>query len=264
MQKSKQKSDEEAPDAQFSNQPRDWRKLWTGTLAAFTSMAMLVACDRTVSSLTTANQDDSASSTDTNGFKAEAAAHQQMEDTLAALHKQLGGSNEFFGDGPMLQLTADLAKVDRAKETGRYDEGLIDLGRANIDYGNLSTGLKQLQAAYRILVEFKAPAENRREGAYQLGIANLRLAETDNCCASFAPESCILPFQGAAIHTKRAGSEAAVRYFTEAMELAGDNQVIRMRSQWLLNVAYMTLGDPCSARRMGESFGNPDQFTASQ
>lgn len=181
------------------------------------------------------------------------------------MHQRVGASNEYFGEGPVLQLSAQLAKIDRAKETGRYVYGLIDLGRANIDYGNLEEGLKQLQAAYRILVEFKAPPEIRREGAYQLGIANLRLAETDNCCASFAPESCILPFQGAAIHTRRTGSEAAVRYFTEAMKLASDNPVLQMRSQWLLNVAYMTLGEypdktPESVRLPASILGSDAEF----
>ena len=209
-------------------------------------MVFTVACvrssDREASEAGTSVQ-ESESSVESEQAREDRAGHERMERTLAEIHRRLGTSNVYFGIEPLQKLAADLSKVDRAKETGRYVHGLIDLGRANVDYGNLAEGLTQLNAAYRILIEYKALPEIAREGAYQLGLANLRLAESENCCASFSPESCILPLQGAAIHTKRAGSEAAVRYFTECMDLSTDNEVIQMRSQWLLNVAYMTLGD---------------------
>jgi hypothetical protein len=171
------------------------------------------------------------------------ASHEKMERTLSDLHARLKTTNPFYGTGAVRRLESELGKIDRAKETARYVEGLMQLGRANVDYGNLSDAIQQLTAAYRIVDHFNAPPVLRREAALRLGIAHLRLAESENCCASFSPESCILPLRGAAIHTKRAGSEAAIRYLIETMQLADDNEPLQLLARWLLNLAYMTLGD---------------------
>ncbi|MCB1096902.1 MAG: CRTAC1 family protein [Verrucomicrobiae bacterium] len=228
-------------------------------------VAFTVACERNPDIDTSAGREQGERAVSVEQAGKDQAGHERMVQTLAEVHKHLGVSNQYFGSGPLRKLTADLAKVDRVKETGRYVRGLIDLGRANIDYGNLQDGLKQLKAAYNILIKAKAPPQLTREGAYQLGIANLRLAESENCCASFSPESCILPLQGAAIHTRRAGSEAAVRYFAECIDLSADFEKARMRAQWLLNVAYMTLGDypdnvPESVRLPASILGSDADF----
>ena len=72
-----------------------------------------------------------------------------------------------------------------------------------------------------------------------LGINALRQGEQDNCIACVGPSSCIFPIVRGAIHTQPAGSREAVRWFSIYLdEWPGD-----LRIRWLLNIAYMTLGE---------------------
>ncbi len=71
------------------------------------------------------------------------------------------------------------------------------------------------------------------------GIAALRRGETENCVECGCASSCIFPIQPEAVHQKPEGSKQAVKYFTEFLELEPED----IGARWLLNVAYMTLGE---------------------
>jgi hypothetical protein len=133
--------------------------------------------------------------------------------------------------------------------------------------------------------------------SFYLGISNLRLGEDQNCSLQSLAEACILPLQGKGIHTKQEGSRSAVRYFHAVLEhpywrmsqkdaedlsnasggmsserlggLAAPNkrtadQLVHFReaSRWLLNLAYMTLGEyPDSVP--GKHLVSPEVFATS-
>ncbi len=72
-----------------------------------------------------------------------------------------------------------------------------------------------------------------------LGIVALRRGELENCLECVGPSSCILPIEPDAIHQNRAGSREAIEHFSAYLkEWPGD-----LRIRWLLNLAYMTLGE---------------------
>ena len=72
-----------------------------------------------------------------------------------------------------------------------------------------------------------------------LAISYLRLGEQANCCSMYGPKSCLLPIEGSGVHQDKEGSRAAIREYLELLESnPGD-----LTSRWLLNVAYMTLGE---------------------
>ncbi len=72
-----------------------------------------------------------------------------------------------------------------------------------------------------------------------LGLCALRRGEIENCLECVGPSSCIYPIEGAAVHKQQAGSREAVKQFTAYLrQNPGD-----LRLRWLLNVAYMTLGE---------------------
>jgi hypothetical protein len=72
-----------------------------------------------------------------------------------------------------------------------------------------------------------------------LGLCALRRGEIENCLECVGPSSCIYPIEGAAVHKQQAGSREAIKQFTAYLrENPGD-----LRLRWLLNVAYMTLGE---------------------
>jgi hypothetical protein len=92
-----------------------------------------------------------------------------------------------------------------------------------------------------------------------LGIAALRRGEIENCLECLGPSSCIFPLEHEAVHLQQAGSREAVKQFTAYLEWApGD-----LRVRWLLNLAYMTLGEypekvPPAFSLLADQPDNPD------
>jgi tetratricopeptide (TPR) repeat protein len=72
-----------------------------------------------------------------------------------------------------------------------------------------------------------------------LGVASLRQGETENCIACKNESSCIFPLAQEAVHQRPSGSREAIRHFTAYLRQRPDDLGI----QWLLNIAYMTLGE---------------------
>jgi hypothetical protein len=72
-----------------------------------------------------------------------------------------------------------------------------------------------------------------------LGIAYLRLGERANCISNHAAESCILPIKGIGIHQDIEGSRRAIIIYERLLK----SNSIDLESRWLLNIAYMTLGE---------------------
>jgi hypothetical protein len=78
-------------------------------------------------------------------------------------------------------------------------------------------------------------------GVFQLllGVASMREGEVENCLECTGPSSCIFPIDVEARHRQQSGSRQAIAYFTDYLKQEpGD-----LRVRWLLNVAYMTLGE---------------------
>ena len=71
------------------------------------------------------------------------------------------------------------------------------------------------------------------------GASALRMGENDNCIACRGESSCIVPIAAGAVHTNPAGSRLAIKHFQEYLDLFPDDAGVR----WLLEVAYMTLGE---------------------
>ena len=72
-----------------------------------------------------------------------------------------------------------------------------------------------------------------------LALAHLRLGEQENCIHHHTSASCLLPIQPAGYHKYPRGSEQAKKLLCKIVE---DNPR-DLHSRWLLNVAYMTLGE---------------------
>ena len=73
----------------------------------------------------------------------------------------------------------------------------------------------------------------------QLALAYLRHGERTNCVANHSPETCIFPIQGEGLHKMPEGSRGAIRMYEKLLEIYPDN----LEYRWLLNIAYMTLGE---------------------
>ena len=70
-------------------------------------------------------------------------------------------------------------------------------------------------------------------------VAYMRKGEDQNCCSNNNANSCLVPISGSGVHTKQEGSRGAIKCLTEALDLSPRNYSAR----WLLNIAYMTVGE---------------------
>ena len=84
-----------------------------------------------------------------------------------------------------------------------------------------------------------APPELRANLEALLGVIHLRRGETENCLDCRGPSSCIFPIAAEAVHQQPSGSRAAIGHFTSYLRRRPEDLGVR----WLLNVAYMTLGE---------------------
>ncbi|HSJ69563.1 MAG TPA: FG-GAP-like repeat-containing protein, partial [Anditalea sp.] len=72
-----------------------------------------------------------------------------------------------------------------------------------------------------------------------LALSYLRLGEQENCLHHHSSASCIIPIREEGYHQLRFGSSEAIKIYEEI--LAG--MPWDLESKWLLNIAYMTLGE---------------------
>ncbi|MEO0473596.1 MAG: FG-GAP-like repeat-containing protein, partial [Bacteroidota bacterium] len=98
---------------------------------------------------------------------------------------------------------------------------------------------------------------NNYHGFELLALAYLRQGEQQNCLDHHNPASCIMPIEGDGVHQIRQGSEAAI----EAYQLMLKPFPQDLQSRWLLNLAYMTLGE--YPERVPEPFLIPPESFAS-
>ncbi len=90
-----------------------------------------------------------------------------------------------------------------------------------------------------LLKEIESTLPGSRKHLFQyLGLAYLRLGEQANCVTNHQAESCIFPIQGTGVHRNDEGSRKASGYLEKALQLDSSD----LESRWLLNIAYMTLG----------------------
>jgi hypothetical protein len=110
--------------------------------------------------------------------------------------------------------------------------------------GNSEAAIKDLEALRTLSVQQQQagrqplpPVAEKQLGEW-LGLAYLRLGEQQNCMQNHGQKSCVFPIRGSGVHAIQRGAEGAVREFTALLEKYPNDD----ESRWLLNVAYMQLG----------------------
>jgi tetratricopeptide (TPR) repeat protein len=105
--------------------------------------------------------------------------------------------------------------------------------------GNLAEAEEWIERALEVADRAKLPPVARGNLLALSGIIGLRQGEVENCVACLGPSSCIFPISAEAVHKEQAGSKRAIERFSQYLRMwPGD-----LRVRWLLNIAYMTLGE---------------------
>jgi FG-GAP-like repeat/ASPIC and UnbV len=175
------------------------------------------------------------------GFKTASAFTGTIRDPRSL--KDLRDALEARGPGGIRELTAryqalnaDPSKPEQAGERMMLEKSL---GLMTMYEGRWSDSAHWIQSALTRTQSAIAPPQERAELTAIMGILALRRGEVENCINCVGPSSCIFPISRQAVHQNQEGSREAVRWFTEYLrQWPADLRII-----WLLNIAYMTLGE---------------------
>ncbi len=172
--------------------------------------------------------------------------HAQMLQWLEELRERTDEENPYLGGA---ELRAARAKLEALAEDAPVRQRLAllaQVGVAEMHLGHEDVAIEVLTEAHGLLPDSLAAgldSESASNVAFFLGVAYMRFAESQNCCALNVPGSCILPFEGEARHTRPEGSQQAQKMMLEVLDRADPNSVRYMEALWILNVASMTLGE---------------------
>ena len=135
----------------------------------------------------------------------------------------------------MLQL-----QVDQATDMNQKIGLQFALCQELLNAGQLEDAISTIEGLTQQLQELGLGLNQQTKGLYELlAVAYMRLGERDNCVGSGPADACILPLSKDAQHKLTTGSKKAVEVYQTILEAFPDDY----QSQWLMNLAYMTLGE---------------------
>ncbi len=114
----------------------------------------------------------------------------------------------------------------------------LDLSEHLLVAGESAAAAVELEKLLALPNVADAPHLLLREAEEMLAMAYLRAGEQQNCLTNHNAESCVYPLRGGGVHSDKNGAAAAVAQYTKILQRdPGD-----LGSRWLLNIAYMALG----------------------
>ncbi len=185
------------------------------------------------------------SSSDVDLREAEDRSHRRMIEALDRVALETSETNDYLGTKKLRGLRAQLKALTAEASPRERWSLLVQLGEAQLKLGREDAAVNSFTTAYTMLPEVNQDIqlEEFLFLALRTGVAFLRVAETQNCCLRYSPESCVLPIEGKGIHTVTEPSRRAKQFFLVVLKRAPKNSPEYLRAQWLLNLAQMTLGE---------------------
>lgn len=169
-------------------------------------------------------------------------SHEKMLHALEGIRIRAADENPFLGDRDARSFRAEIAAFGPRVSADQRFDGHMRLGIAEMNLGNEQAAIENLEMALNFGIEADVQISERYEALYFLSLANIRLAETENCCRTPSEDSCIYPLEGGGIHTRPEGSQRAIELMTEILAIEGLDEGRWSETVWLINLAAMTLG----------------------
>ena len=108
--------------------------------------------------------------------------------------------------------------------------------------GHPEEALWENETVERLMREHNVPVEDVHilpDLLAMRALCYLRMGEQENCLLNHNADSCLFPIAGGGVHQLQRGSRGAVTVLNQLLDkFPGD-----LRARWLLNIAYMTLGE---------------------
>ena len=170
-------------------------------------------------------------------------SHRKMVALLEEIRAQDLDDNPYQGEGRLRQLEDQLQALPDVAPAQDKISLHFSLGIAELFLGRERRALDHLAAAEGMLAAQRSvPSHVVNEIHFRLGLAWLRLGETQNCVLNPNADHCILPIRPGGFHTLPEGSRQAIPYFQAVLDNTAAEERLRLSARWLLNIAYMTLG----------------------
>ena len=172
-------------------------------------------------------------------------SHDLMVETLAKIASRTPRENIFVGEylaengrRTLNQLPADASVLQRWLRT-------YQLAKLELHLGNEAESIRLMEAAFRLIRDNpnQVKPEVLQQFYFDSAITYLRWGETQNCCRQNTPGSCIIPIEGVAVHQNQDGSRRGIEWLTALLKSTAPEQDMHLAARWLLNLAYMTLGE---------------------
>ncbi|MEL7427680.1 MAG: FG-GAP-like repeat-containing protein [Bacteroidota bacterium] len=129
--------------------------------------------------------------------------------------------------------------VQRAIEQKQIDANQYLLyGQTLLEAGESQKAIDVYEYILEKLPENKAIIPETKALHEALALGYLRRGEQLNCIENHTPVSCIFPIQAEAVHTLPESSQKAIEIYERILAVFPDD----LRSRWLLNLAYQTIG----------------------
>ena len=170
-------------------------------------------------------------------------SHRQMVGFLENVRSQNIVDNPYQGEGLVRRLKDQWAALTDADPTKKRIDLLYHLGIAELLLGLERQAIERFSQAEKLLATQRdAPSQVINEIKFRLGLAWLRLGETQNCVLDHRATSCILPIRASGVHKLKEGSQQAISHFQSVLDNTSEEAVLHRNARWLLNIAHMTLG----------------------
>lgn len=183
--------------------------------------------------------------------------HQRMLALLRDIADRTDDENPVLGNAFARGLRATLPDTPPAYSDPTFDRYFNDLNALaaeELRLGDTQRGVELYELAHRLIREkpytpsADAPAALSRDPraystAFYLAVAYLRLGEVTNCVHGHSSESCILPIRGGGVHVHQQSARQAIGVLETLLDELPGNTSLGIAGRWLLNIAYMAVGE---------------------
>ncbi|MFN3940837.1 MAG: FG-GAP repeat domain-containing protein, partial [Chitinophagales bacterium] len=117
------------------------------------------------------------------------------------------------------------------------------IAREYLNSGEAGKGMELFATVFANPQHKNIPEQELKMYKQLYAVACLRYAEIKNCIENHNAESCVFPIVGGGVHVDRTGSANAIAVYTDILKTHPKNSPEYLIAQWLVNLAYMTLGE---------------------
>lgn len=131
--------------------------------------------------------------------------------------------------------------LNQATNSAQVLDGRLQLANQLLRVGDVSGALHHLDFIDQKGKEWRIRFDSRDQAQLRLlrALCHMRMGEQENCLSNHTSASCLLPISPAGVHKLPMGSRAAIDVLTQHLDRSSHD----LRGRWLLNLAYMTLGE---------------------